>query len=150
VGVDAGQPIEKRDELSELVLVVWTAHELADLPGVRLRGLAQLGAAGLGQDRIDDATIARALLARDQAVALETVEEPGHPTRGQQQTFARSTRRICESGARASCRSALVGVDVQAVIGAQLSAELTRHRHAGADQAYERVDRGRGLGSGLL
>src|SRR2546422_6065765 len=54
-GINSRQPIEKRDEVGELVLVIRTAQELADLPGVGLRGCAQLRAAGLGQDRISDA-----------------------------------------------------------------------------------------------
>jgi hypothetical protein len=35
-GVNARQPIEKGNELRELILVVWTAQELADLPDVGL------------------------------------------------------------------------------------------------------------------
>src|SRR2546423_13937822 len=82
-GVHARQPVEKRDELRELVLVEGTAQELADLPGVRLRGLAKLVAPGLGQDRIADAVIARAHVAGDETVALEPVEQPCHTAGGE-------------------------------------------------------------------
>jgi hypothetical protein len=70
--------------LRELVFVVRALQELADLHGVRHRGLVQLGAAGLGEDRVDDAAIARALLAGNEAVAFQAVEESSHAARGQQ------------------------------------------------------------------
>src|SRR3954465_5536257 len=73
--IHARQAIEEGNELRELALLIRTAKELADLPRVSLRGLPQLVAAGLGQDRIAHPAIARALLPGHEAVVLETVEE---------------------------------------------------------------------------
>src|SRR5262249_22634383 len=143
-GIDVREPIEQGGELAELVLVVARAHELADLPRMSLVGLAQLVAAGLRQDGIGDATIARALLAPHEAVAREAVERRRPPAGGQRGAARRTAPphpAVGRSGEEEKC---LVGIDRQAVIGVQLSAEPTRHGDARAHEANERVDLYRG------
>ena len=80
--VDAGEPIQKGGELNELVVAVVPTHEFADLPRMRLRGLPELRATGFRQRGVADAPIARALLASDETVALEAVQEPCHTAGG--------------------------------------------------------------------
>src|SRR6266540_290860 len=140
-GADARQPIEQRGELPELVVVVMRAEELADLSRVRLRGLAELVAAGASEDRVADAAIGRALLAGDEPVALEAVEEPRGAARGQREAVRNVDAPHSRLGSPCEQQKRFVLVEAQAVIGAQLSAQPASHGDAAANEADERLDR---------
>src|SRR5947207_2803551 len=73
--------------------------------------------------------------------------EPGHPARREQKLAGEVDPPHPRLGRPGEDQQRLVGVDAQAVVGAQLGAQLARDRRLRAHEAHERVDRGVGPGS---